>query len=123
MSNYDIYCFLEIKRALKYLQYVVNLSVNGSPMNTTTSYKYLDVQLDPTLNFKTHFQKIYEKAAGRVNLLRHIRSSIDTFRAQQIYQSMIMPITTYCGYNRLGSSESRKRMIRSIDKPRNQQLL
>ena len=78
----------------------VNLSVNGSPINATTCYKYLGVHLDPTLNFETHFHKIYKKAAGRVNLLRRIRSSIDTFSAQRIYQSMIMPIFTYCGYKK-----------------------
>ena len=88
----------------------VNLSVNGSPINTTTCYKYLGVHLDPTLNFETHFHKIYKKAAGRVNLLRRIRSSIDTFSAQRlIYQSMITAIFTYCGYNSLGWSESHKR--------------
>ena len=54
--------------------------------------------------------------AGRVNLLRRILSSIDTFSAQQIYQSMIMSIFTYCGYNSLGWSESRKSMIRSIER-------
>ena len=93
----------------------VKLSVNDSPINTTTCYKYLGVHLDPTLNFETHFQKMYKKAAGRVNLLRRIRSNIDTLSAQRIYQSMIMPIFTYCGYNSLGWSESRKRMIRSIE--------
>ena len=89
----------------------VNCSVNGSLVNTTTCYKYLGMHLDPTLNFETHFHKIYKKAAGRVNLLRRIRFSVDTFSAQQIYQSMIMPIFTYCGYKSLGWSESRKREI------------
>ena len=93
----------------------VKLSVNDSPINTTTCYKYLGVHLDPTLNFETHFQQMYKKAAGRVNLLRRIRSRIDTRSAQRIYQSMIMPIFTYCGYNSLGWSESRKRMIRSSE--------
>ena len=81
----------------------VNLSVNGSAVNTTC-YKYPGVHLDPTLNFDTHFHKIYKKPAGKVNLLRRTRSSIDTFSAQRIYQSMIMPIFTYCGYNSLGWS-------------------
>ena len=93
----------------------IKLSVSDSPINTTTCYKYLGVHLDPTLNFETHFQKLYKKAAGRVNLLRRIRSSIDTLSAQRICQSMIMPIFTNCGYNSLGWLESRKRMIRSIE--------
>ena len=62
-----------------------------------------------------NFQEMYKKATGRVNLLRHIHSSIDTFSAQRIYQLMIMPIFTYCGNNSLGWSESRKRMIHSIE--------
>ena len=93
----------------------VKLSVNGSSINTTTSYKYLGVHLDPTLNFDTHFHKMYKKAAARMDLLRRIRSSIDNFSARWIYQSMIMPIFTHCGYNSLGWSKSRKRMIRSIE--------
>ena len=48
--------------------------------------------------------------------LRRILFSNDTFSAQQIYQSMIMSIFTHCGYNSLGWSESRKSMIRSIEK-------
>ena len=68
------------------------------------------------INFETHFYKIHKKAAGRVNLLRRTHSSIDVFTAQRIYQSMIMSIFTYCGYNSLGWSEVHKRMIRSIEK-------
>ena len=93
----------------------VKLSVNGAPINTTTCYKYLGVHLDPTLNFEMHFRKIYKKAARRVNLLRRIRSNIDSFSSQRIYQSMIIPIFTYCGYISLGWSESQKCMIRSIE--------
>ena len=42
-------------------------------------YKYLAVHLEPTVNCESHYQKIYKAAARRVNLLRHILSSIDTF--------------------------------------------
>ena len=80
----------------------VKLSVNDSSI--TTCFKYLDVHLDLTLTFETHFQKMYKKAAVRVKLLRRIRSSIDTFSAQRIYQSIIMPIFMYCSYNSLGWS-------------------
>ena len=92
----------------------VNLSVNVFPVNTTTCYKYLGVHLGRTLNFDTHFHKIYKKAAERVNLLRRIRSRIDTFIAQRIHQSVIMPVFTYYGYNNPGWSEFHKRMISSI---------
>ena len=87
-------------------------SVNGSPTNTTTSYKYLGVHLDLAPNFDTHFHKVYKEAAGRVNLLRRICSSIDVFSTQRIYTTMIMPVLTYCGHNNLGWAESRKRVFR-----------
>ena len=84
------------KRLNLYQGCQVKLSFNNSSINTTTRY------LDPTLTFEMHFQKMYKKAAGRVNLL------------QRIYQLMIMPIFTYCDYNSLGWSESCRRMICSI---------
>ena len=40
--------------------------------------KVVGVHLDPTLNLDVHFNKAYKKAAGRVNLLRRIRSNTDT---------------------------------------------
>ena len=107
--------FVTCKRLNLFQGCQVKLSLNGSPINTTACYKYLGVHLDPTLNFDKHFHKMYKTASARLNFLRHIRSSIDTFRAQRIYQSTITPIFTYCGYNSLGWSESRKRMILSIE--------
>ena len=71
-----------------------NVSIHGLPMNSTTTYKYLDVHLDPTLNFETHFNKTYKKAVGRVALLRKIRSSITCAAAERIYRAMIMPVFT-----------------------------
>ena len=75
--------------------------------------KYLGVHLDPTLNFKMHFNKILQKGRRKSELLIRHPFSIVTFMSQRIYQSMIRPIFTYCGYNR---SESQKRMIHSIGK-------
>ena len=84
-------------------------------MNTTTSYKYLGVHLQLTLHFDTHFHEMYKKGTARMNLFACIRSSIDTFSTQQIYQSMIMSIFTHCRYNSLGWSEFCKCMIHSIE--------
>ena len=68
----------------------------------------------PTQYQETHSTVNEEKKKAMA--LRRILSSNDTFSAQQIYQSMIMSIFTHCGYNSLGWSESRKSMIRSIEK-------
>ena len=48
------------------------LTVNGTLINynTTSSYKYLGVNLDSSLNLESHFHILYKRAAGRFNLLR-----------------------------------------------------
>ena len=93
----------------------LNLSVHGSRIDMTTNYKYLGVYLDPTLNLDMHFYETYKRAAGRVNLLRRIRSNIDTVSAKRIYRAMIMPIFTYCGQITLGWSETRTCQIRNLE--------
>ena len=44
------------------------LTVNGTLINTTSSYKYSGVNLDSSLNLESHFDKMYKRAAGRFNL-------------------------------------------------------
>ena len=53
------------------------LTVNGTLINTKSSYKSLGVNLDSSLNLESHFDKMYKTAAGRFNLLRRIRPLID----------------------------------------------
>ena len=93
----------------------LNIKVNRNCINCTTSYKYLGVALDPSLNFESHFNSIYKKAAGRVNLPRRIRNSIDSATAEKTYRAMIMPVFTYCGSIILGWSNSRVNQIRKIE--------
>ena len=94
----------------------LNLSANGTYINNTSTYKYLGVHLDPTLNLASHFDRTYKKAAGRVNLLRSIRPLIDQKCAAMIYKTMIVPIFTYCGALGLSFPESRKEMIKNIER-------
>ena len=62
--------------------------------NLTNSYKYLRVELTPTLNPSSHFYKSMKKANGRLKLLRKIRKSITDKAAEAIYQSLILPTLT-----------------------------
>ena len=68
------------------------------------SYKYLGVDLDPNLSLTSYFDKTYKRAAGRVNLLRSIRPSVDQKCAETIYNTMILPIFTYCTSLGLGQT-------------------
>ena len=100
----------------------LNLSVNGSRVHTTTIYKYVGVHLDPTLNLDMHFYKTFQKAVGRVNLLRQIHHNTDTLSAERIYRAMIMPIFAYCGQSTLGWSETRRCQIRNLEQ-RNHRII
>ena len=65
------------------------LSMNGTLINTTSSYKYLVGNLDLSLNLELHFDKMYKRAAGRFKLIRRIRPLIDKTSAEKIYKAVI----------------------------------
>ena len=91
------------------------LTVNGTLINTMSSYKYLGVNLDLSLNLQSHFDKMYKRAAGRFNLLKRIRPLIDKSSAEKIYKAMIQPVFMYCGTLGLCWSHSCKSRIESIE--------
>ena len=63
---------------------------------TTSTYKYLGVKLDQTLSIREHIDSSYKKASGRLNLLNRVRPHLTLEGAIQLYQSMIVPVFTYC---------------------------
>ena len=106
------------KKLNKFKESQLKIKVGETSINCTTQYKYLGVTLDPSLTLDTHLDNICKKAAGRVNLLRRIRSSIDTSTAAVIYNAMIIPLFTYCGSVGLGWSDSKLKRLRSVEKRR-----
>ncbi len=69
----------------------------GTKINTTTSYRYLGVEIDSSLNLNTNFELCYKRAYGRLRLLSKLRCFLDSTMACTLYRSMIVPIVTYCG--------------------------
>eukprot|EP00112_Aurelia_sp_Birch-Aquarium-sp1_P026367 Seg932.2 transcript_id=Seg932.2/GoldUCD/mRNA.D3Y31 product="putative RNA-directed DNA polymerase from transposon BS" pseudo=true protein_id=Seg932.2/GoldUCD/D3Y31 len=94
----------------------LEIHVDGQLINSTTSYKYLGVHLDPTLTLATHFDKTCKKAGSRVNMMRKIRNSLTSDAAEALYRTMVLPIFTYCGTLSLGVPASRLKKIQSIEK-------
>ena len=47
------------------------IQYKGTKINATTSYRYLGVEIDSTLNLNTNFELCYKRASGR---LRYYRS-------------------------------------------------
>ena len=94
----------------------LEIHVDGKLINSTTSYKYLGVHLDPTLTLATHFDKTCKKAGTRVNMMRKIRNSLTSDAAEALYRTMVLPIFTYCGTLSIGLTDSRLKKIQSIEK-------
>ena len=63
---------------------------------TTSTYKYLGVKLDLTLSLRDHIDSSYKKASDRLYLLNRVRPHLTLEGAVQLYQSMIVPVFTYC---------------------------
>ena len=69
-----------------------NVSLNGTPINQTTSYEYLGITLDSHLTMSIQIDKIYKRASSRVKLLQRIRPNISPLVAEKIYSVMIRPV-------------------------------
>ena len=66
------------QRIRKCTEPLCTLHENGQ-INITSTYKYLGVQLDSSLNLNSDFDAKYKKASGRLQLLPKIRKHLDCY--------------------------------------------
>ena len=83
-------------------------------INITSTYKYLGVHLDSSLNLNSDFDSKYKKASGRLRLLAKIRSHLDIESAKAIYRSMVLPVLTYSGILNLKLNRTQENMLSSF---------
>ena len=81
----------------------INIMYQGNTINCTESYKYLRVNLDPTLNLGNHFHDIYKKASSRIRLLCRIPPQLTAVAAVRVYQALIVRIITNCSLTSLST--------------------
>lgn len=103
-------------RRLASLPRNIVLKYKFSFINVTSSYKYLGVEIDSHLNMNSHFEKTYRKASGRLNLLAKLRNQMDTTTALMIYNSMILPVITYCNIIQLKETDTKLKKYMSFEK-------
>ena len=87
---------------------------NDLRIANTTSYKYLGVTIDSSLNLNSFFQQCYKKVSSRLRLLWKLRPYLDRESAHTIYRSMVLPNFTYCGLLLLHLNVSQQRNLTSI---------
>ena len=78
-------------------------------LSETNSCKYLGVQLDQNLNIKDHTTQTFKKVCSRLQLLKRLRPKLITKATVTIYQSMILPLVTYCSLVMYSSESSMKK--------------
>ena len=83
-------------------------------INTTSSYRYLGVEIDSTLNLNTKFGLCYKRAYGRLRLLSKLRRFLDSTAACKLYRSMIVPVVTYCGILNLKPTTGQSRKLAAL---------
>ncbi|XP_057310647.1 uncharacterized protein LOC130648610 [Hydractinia symbiolongicarpus] len=64
-------------------------------VRVTSTYKYLGVLIEPSLNLSSNFDLTHQKASGRLHLLYRIRPLITEKAALAIFQTMIQPTSNF----------------------------
>ena len=60
----------DTKKRLNQQEREIEINYQSQPINNRNNYKYLGVQLDPSLNMQEHFNSICGKASSRICLLK-----------------------------------------------------
>ena len=93
----------------------INIPYEGRNVNVTTSYKYLGVQLDPSLTMDDHFKSVCKKVSTRLRLLRKMRPLLTKTAAVRIYQAYVIPLITYCSLINYNTGRSRSEATTTLE--------
>jgi len=74
----------------------IKLSLNGAPIECVTTYKYLGITLDPSLNYSQHVQMVCEKVRQGIGCMnRTVRKFVTPGVLDRIYRTVFYPRLTY----------------------------
>ena len=89
----------------------VELSISGTIINNTESYKYLGVTLDTRLSMSLHIDCTFKKVSSRIKLLRKVRHHLSPHVAEIVFKSMILPLMLYCSNTFLLNTVNRYQLL------------
>jgi len=90
------------------------ISHENGQISITSTYKYLGVQLDSSLNLNSDFDAKNKKASGRLRIPAKIRNHLDIESTKAIYRSMVLPVLTYCGILNLKLTRTQENKLNSL---------
>ena len=71
------------------------LKLDDVQLQQVSSYKYLGVTLDPSLNFKQHLASVTRTVSHKLYILSRLRRYLSDRAALLIYKSMVLPYMDY----------------------------
>ena len=74
---------------------ILAVSINGDPLEQVCSTKYLGVTVDNTLSWDSQCENLCFKLAGKIAVLRRIRSFVKTETLKLLYEKTIQPVMDY----------------------------
>jgi hypothetical protein len=92
-----------------------NITYRQYTVPTTPTYKYLGVELDQSLSLTKHCNAVYKKATGRLYLIRRVRNQLTTKAAALLYNSVVVPLFTYCSILTYQTNNTYKEKIKAME--------
>jgi hypothetical protein len=93
----------------------MKIKYRQNTISYTRKYKYLGVSLNQSLSLSEHTASTYKKAVGRLYLLNRLRSQLTVKAATCIYQSMLLPLFTYCSIITCQTNNTYKQKVKSFE--------
>ena len=82
-------------RRLKGVAPQPSVSMAGIPIPQVKIHKHLGVIFNDTLTWSNHIDKVYERCAQRVGILRRLRRTFPSHALHRIYVGAVLPIMEY----------------------------
>ena len=87
------------------------IKMNGAPLQSVLSYKYLGITLDGQLTYNLQINRIISSVSGKLKQFQRMRSFLSTKAAILVYKSMLLPILEYGDiFLSAASVENRKKL-------------
>ena len=93
----------------------LNITFRQNTISNRSKYKYLGVTLDQSLTMSEHTITTYKKAVGRLYLLQRLRSQLTVKAETVIFQSMLVPLFTYCSIITCQTNRTYKLKVKSLE--------
>ena len=90
------------------------ITIDGTPLQTVTAYKYLGITLDSQLKYDKHINKVISNVSGKLKQFRRMRGFLSEKAAILVYKNMILPIIEYGDIFLSAASAANKRRLQTL---------